>query len=73
MPRLDHTPWQPGWLCPDIAPAIPSGAPQSLIMMLIERARSKGISPKAMEDIDVAVSITDDAIEHMIVMSRIQQ
>lgn len=71
--NLDHTPWEPGRLAANVSViSFPNGVHQCHLMGLLSMAQSMGLSIKALETIETSVSIADDAIEHMMIMSRIQ-
>lgn len=63
--RLDHQPWSPGSLLPGVAVLLPNGVTQQLAMLFISKALAKGQNPTPLDNAEVTISITDDAIHHM--------
>lgn len=60
------TPWTPGFLADKVTcDGQTVKIRHVLLMAMIHRARSKGMDTGPLENIEVAISITDDAIHHM--------
>lgn len=64
-PTVRHEPWVPGRMCSGVATLTPQGVTQRTAMFIIYRAIANGQVAVAMENIEVTISITDDAIYHM--------
>lgn len=58
--------WIPGVLADGVSAHAPCGMTQMLAMMLINKALAEGRKANmVVENIEVTISITDDAIHHM--------
>lgn len=57
--------WLPGTLLPGVAVTLPSGITQHMAMLLISQAMVHGKATPLLENVEVTISITDDAIHHM--------
>lgn len=65
-PTKTMTPWSQGRLADGVTAFAPCGISQQLIMYLISEARERGATAvPALEQLEATVSITDDAIFHM--------
>lgn len=62
---LDHAPWVPGMLVPKALSQFPQGLNQKMLMFFISRAVDAGCSATPLENLEATISITDDAIHHM--------
>lgn len=64
--KRDHQPWKPGYLGERVSVHAPHGISQKLAMVVIAKALSEGRRVNViMEVIESTISITDDAIHHM--------
>mgnify|MGYP000550657896 CR=1 FL=1 len=60
------TPWKPGHLAPRVVASLNGGVSQRIIMAILARHEAKGGKrPTFLERVEVTISITDDAISHM--------
>lgn len=64
--KPDHREWRPGVMAAGVAAMAPHGVTQHWAMFIISQVLAKGseVVP-AWENIEVTISITDDAIHHM--------
>jgi hypothetical protein len=66
MPIDTLTPWTPGSLADKVTcDGQTVKIRHAIVMAMISRARTKGMDTGPLENIEVAISIADDAIHHM--------
>lgn len=66
MSVAETVPWRPGCLAPGVYPSRPNGIHQGYLMKLIGHAMQGGADTRYMENVEVAISVVDDAIANMI-------